>query len=50
MKKARVKKLRGVEWKIEGDLVIKEGKIYISKCNNLKLELRLQLRQSLEKG
>jgi len=26
MKKARVKELRGEEWKIEGDLMIKEGK------------------------
>jgi len=31
MKKARVKELRGEEWKIEGDLVLKERKIYVPK-------------------
>jgi len=31
MKKVRVKELRGEEWKIEGDLVLKEGKIYVPK-------------------
>jgi len=29
MKKAKVKELRGNEWKIEGDLVLKEEKIYV---------------------
>jgi len=31
MKNARVKELRGDEWQLEGDLVLKEGKIYIPK-------------------
>jgi len=39
MKKARVKELRGEEWKIEGDLVIKEGKIYIPKDVELRAEI-----------
>jgi len=39
MKKARVKELRGEEWKIEGDLVIKEGKVYISKDVKLRAEI-----------
>ena len=39
MKNARVKKIRGEEWKIEGDLVIKEGKIYILKDGELRVEI-----------
>ena len=39
MKKAKVKELRGEEWKIEGDLVIKEGKIYVSKNMELRTEV-----------
>jgi len=39
MKKARVKELRGVEWKIEGDLVLKEGKIYVPKDRELRAEI-----------
>jgi len=39
MKKARVKELRGVEWKIEGDLVLKEGKIYVLKDVELRAEI-----------
>jgi len=39
MKKAKVKELRGVEWKIEGDLVIKEGKIYVPKDVELRAEI-----------
>jgi len=39
MKKARVKELRGEEWKIEGDLVIKEGKIYVPKDRELRAEI-----------
>jgi len=39
MKKARVKELRGEEWKIEGDLVIKEGKIYVPKDGELRAEI-----------
>jgi len=39
MKKARVKELRRKEWKIEGDLVLKEGKIYIPKDVELRAEI-----------
>ena len=39
MKKARVKEIRGEEWKIEGDLVIKEGKIYVPKNGELRAEI-----------
>ena len=39
MKKARVKELRGEEWKIEGDLVLKEGKIYVPKDVELRAEI-----------
>ena len=35
IKRAGVKKLRGNEWKIEGDLVLKEGKIYVPKDEEL---------------
>ena len=38
MKKTKVKELRGDEWKIEGELVLKEGKVYI-----LKDELRAEV-------
>jgi len=31
MKKAGVKELRGNEWKVEGDIVLKEGKVYVPK-------------------
>ena len=39
MKKAKVKELRGEEWNIEGDLVIKEGKIYVLKNVELRSEI-----------
>ena len=39
MKKAKVKELRGEEWKIEEDLVIKEGKIYVPKDVELRAEI-----------
>jgi len=39
MKKAGVKELRGNEWKIEGDLVLKEGKIYVPKNKELRGEV-----------
>ena len=39
MKKARVKELRGVEWKIKGELVLKEGKIYVLKNVELRSEI-----------
>ena len=39
MKKARVKKLREEKWTVEGELVLKEGKIYILKNVELRLEI-----------
>ena len=39
MKKAGVKELQGNEWKIEGDLVLKEGKVYVSKDKELRAEV-----------
>ena len=39
MKKAGVKELRGNEWKVEGDLVLKEGKIYVPKDEELRAEV-----------
>jgi len=39
MKKVRVKELREEEWKIEGDLVIKEGKIYVPKDGELRAKI-----------
>ena len=39
MKKARVKELREVEWKIEGELVLKEGKIYVPKDVKLRSKI-----------
>jgi len=39
MKKANVKELRGEEWRIEENLVIKEGKIYVPKDMELRAEV-----------
>jgi len=39
MKKAGVKELRGNKWKIEGDLVLKEGKVYVPKDEELRAEV-----------
>ena len=39
MKKAGVRELRGKEWRIEGDLVLKEGKIYVPKDEELRVEV-----------
>ena len=39
MKKAGVKALREKEWKIEGDLVLKKGKVYVPKNKELKIEI-----------
>ena len=39
MKKAGVKELRGNEWKVEGDLVLKEEKIYVLKDEELRAEV-----------
>ena len=39
MKRVEVKNLRGDEWKIEGDLVLKEEKVYILKDKELRVEI-----------
>jgi len=39
MKKAKVKVLRGDEWQIERDLVLKEGKVYVPKDEELRAEI-----------
>jgi len=39
MKKTGVKILRGDEWQIEGDLVLKERKIYVLKDKELRVEI-----------
>jgi len=39
MKKVKVKKLQGEEWKIEGELVLKEGKVYVLKDEELRAEV-----------
>jgi len=39
MKKVGVKELRGNEWKIEGDLMLKEGKVYVLKDEELRAEV-----------
>ena len=39
MKKAGVKELQGNKWKIEGDLVLKEGKLYVPKDEELRAEV-----------
>jgi len=39
MKKAGVKVLRGKEWQIEEDLVLKERKVYMLKDGALRVEI-----------
>jgi len=39
MKKTGVKELRGNKWRIEGDLVLKEGKVYVLKNEELRAEV-----------
>jgi len=39
MKKAKVKVIQGEEWKIEGELVLKEEKIYVLKNEKLRVEI-----------
>jgi len=39
MKKAKVKELQGEEWQIEEDLVLKEGKVYVLKNEELRAEV-----------
>ena len=39
MKKAEVKSIQGKEWRIEGELVLKEGKVYVLKNEELRTEI-----------
>ena len=39
MKKGEIRELRGDEWKIEGELVLKEGKVYMPKNEELRVEI-----------
>ena len=39
IKKTGVKVLRGEEWQIEGDLVLKKGKVYVLKNEALRVEI-----------
>jgi len=39
MKKIGVKVIKGDEWQIEGDLVLKEGKVYVLKDEELRAEI-----------
>ena len=39
IKKVNIKKLRGNKWKIEGELVLKEGKMYIPRNEELRAEV-----------
>jgi len=39
MKKAKIKKLQGSKWQMEGDLVLKEGKVYVPKDEELRVEV-----------
>jgi len=39
MKKTKIKEIRENEWKIEGELVLKKGKIYVPKDEKLRVEV-----------
>ena len=39
MKKTGVKAIQGKEWKMEGELVLKEGKLYVPKDEELRTEI-----------
>ena len=39
IKKTNIKELRGNKWRIEGDLILKKGKIYIPKDRELRVEI-----------
>ena len=39
IKKAGVKELQGNEWQMEGDLVLKEEKVYVLKDEELRAEI-----------
>jgi len=39
IKKVGVKVVRGEEWQMEGDLALKEGKVYVLKDEELRVEI-----------
>ena len=39
MKRVKVKELRGNKWQIEGDLVLKEGKVYVLRDEDLRADI-----------
>jgi len=39
MKKTKVKEVQGSEWKIEGELVLRERKVYVPKDEELRVEI-----------
>jgi len=39
MKKTKIKEIRENEWKIEGELVLKKGKMYVPKDEELRVEV-----------
>ena len=39
IKKARIKVVRGEEWQLKGDLVLKKGKVYVPKNKELRAEI-----------
>jgi len=39
MKKAGIKVVRGEEWQLEGDLVLKKEKVYVPKNEELRVEV-----------
>jgi len=39
MKRTKMKELQGNEWKIKGELVLKEGKVYVPKDEELRTEV-----------
>ena len=39
MKKTRIKAIIGKEWQLEGDLVLKKGKVYVPKDKELRVEI-----------
>ena len=46
IKKAEVKVLQREEWQIEGELVLKEGKVYVLKNKKLRVEI-IQLHHNI---
>ena len=46
MKKAGIKIVRGEEWQLEGDLVLKKGNVYVPKDKELRVEI-IQLHHNI---